>query len=516
MFRLNVQKLLCFVVLCVVCFSANAQKNDTNIWWQPSESGWGLFLVDQESMQFPAWYTYGKDGKATWFIGSVSPKQGGGYQGDVFAYTGVPFDQISGQASDPAKKVGEVSLNRTDDKLRFSYTVDGETQTKQLEPFPFGDQKVQCDFAEAPNAEDMTDLWYDPASSGWGVNIVQSSASSITIAWYTYGADRKAIWVLGFLNKNASGAFTGDLYQGKTGTPFMQIDGKPATEGTEKIGTVSVTLESVDKAVMAYTIGSVSQSKTMQRIRVGKAQRCKTVPLATKPVDPAPGGSCFPVITVGDEWHYSSKTVTTSPVSNTSTSQYSDKVTARTTFEGKDVYALEEREADGTVGSTLYFDLNDREYIMYGALSKDDQGNETKAVFSPPRRTPLSMNVGETLTLNYKVLITGSQTNQTITYEEKLTLEAREDVTVPAGTFKNACKFNQDNNMKYSGMVNGQPVSGSVATENLKSWMHGKGGWLKVKAVIDKPFAASGVSIRVQSTTTDELTRATVGGRTYP
>lgn len=510
-----IKKLLVFMLFGLCSFAINAQ-NDTNIWWQPSESGWGLFLVDQESMQFPAWYTYGKDGKATWFIGAASPKQGGVYQGDVFAYTGVPFDQISGQASDPAKRVGEVQFTRSGDRLNFSYTVDGQTQTKQLEPFPFGDQKVQCDFAAEPSAEDMTDLWYDPASSGWGVNMVQSSDTNITMAWYTYGADRQPIWILGFLNKDASGAFVGDLYQGTSGTPFMQIDNKPATEGTKKVGTVALRLNEVNKATMEYTIGAVTQSKSMERIRLGKAQRCKTVPLSgsTNPVSGT--NSCFPAVTVGDEWHINTQTVTTSPVSNTTSGTRMDKVVARTTFEGKEAYALEERNADGTVGSTVYFDQTDSEYIMYGALSIDGQGNEVKSVFSPPRRTPLNMNVGDVLNLNYKILMSGAQINQTLTYEEKLTFEAKEDVTVPAGTFKNACKFRQENKIQYAGTVAGQSVAGGLGTKNITSWSHGSVGRVKFAFELDEPVAAPGANIRIKLNTEDELTKAKVGGQSYP
>ena len=39
------------------------------MWWGgPLENGWGLNLVQQDDIVFGVWYTYGPDGRPTWYV----------------------------------------------------------------------------------------------------------------------------------------------------------------------------------------------------------------------------------------------------------------------------------------------------------------------------------------------------------------------------------------------------------------------------------------------------------------
>ena len=42
--------------------------NYSDIWWNPSESGWGVTIADHETQLVALWYTYDTDGSPMWFI----------------------------------------------------------------------------------------------------------------------------------------------------------------------------------------------------------------------------------------------------------------------------------------------------------------------------------------------------------------------------------------------------------------------------------------------------------------
>ena len=42
-------------------------ENYSDMWWSPSESGWGITIADHETQLFAVWYTYDTDGSPLWF-----------------------------------------------------------------------------------------------------------------------------------------------------------------------------------------------------------------------------------------------------------------------------------------------------------------------------------------------------------------------------------------------------------------------------------------------------------------
>lgn len=110
-------------------------------------------------------------------------------------------------------------------------------------------------------AVDYTDIWYLPAESGWGVNVVQSDAF-LFITFFIYGADGKPTWFTGQVTKDASGNFNGTLYA-TTGTyyisPWVGVTATPA-------GTVSFQPTGPSTAKLVYTVNGVGTvTKLIQR-----------------------------------------------------------------------------------------------------------------------------------------------------------------------------------------------------------------------------------------------------------
>jgi hypothetical protein len=217
--------------------AAMAVDDYTGAWWRSDESGWGVFLVDQGNMLAPSWFTYGDDGKATWFIVSGAFKQAdGSYVGDVYSFTGVPYSQINGQASDPGNRVGTSTFRFTDaNTLKLDYNVGGHQQTKTLSRFDWGDQDLVCSPSTAPVSSftNYTAMWWDPSQSGWGLH-VNHVGDLMVATWYTYGADRKAIWLQASTTKGADGVYRGKLYQGTTGDALSPDQWAAGDRGCER------------------------------------------------------------------------------------------------------------------------------------------------------------------------------------------------------------------------------------------------------------------------------------------
>ncbi len=90
----------------------------TDLWWNPAESGWGLSIVQHPTrVIFAVWFTYGADGKATWYVlPSGTWTSANVYSGTLYAVTAPPystgFDPGLVRAVPP---VGTATLSFTDD-----------------------------------------------------------------------------------------------------------------------------------------------------------------------------------------------------------------------------------------------------------------------------------------------------------------------------------------------------------------------------------------------------------------
>jgi hypothetical protein len=67
----------------------SAPMNVGDMWWVGSvEDGWGINLVQQAGAVFAVWYTYGSDGKPTWFVLPDGAWAGNTYSGTLYSTTG--------------------------------------------------------------------------------------------------------------------------------------------------------------------------------------------------------------------------------------------------------------------------------------------------------------------------------------------------------------------------------------------------------------------------------------------
>jgi hypothetical protein len=115
---------------------------------------------------------------------------------------------------------------------------------------------------------DYTDLWWNPAEDGWGVNVIQQN-EILFLTFFIYGTDNAARWVvapgLAPTNPQPAGAarFSGDIYQ--TTGPWFGTQFNPAAVGRTLVGNATITFSSPDTATLSYTINGTPVVKTITR-----------------------------------------------------------------------------------------------------------------------------------------------------------------------------------------------------------------------------------------------------------
>jgi hypothetical protein len=113
---------------------------------------------------------------------------------------------------------------------------------------------------------DITDMWWIPTESGWGVNVIlQYDVAFLT--FFIYDSSNTPYWVVAAANfQGPSGAdllWSGDLFA--TTGPWFGGPFDPGAVATRKAGTASFRLTSLNAAELTYIIDGVAVIKSVQR-----------------------------------------------------------------------------------------------------------------------------------------------------------------------------------------------------------------------------------------------------------
>lgn len=84
------KRLVLIAVLLFTAVRAEALEY-TDVYFNPAEPGWGVFLVQSDTTQFLAFFIYGADGKPTWYTAQLAEDGTGNYTGSLYAITGTYF-----------------------------------------------------------------------------------------------------------------------------------------------------------------------------------------------------------------------------------------------------------------------------------------------------------------------------------------------------------------------------------------------------------------------------------------
>lgn len=111
---------------------------------------------------------------------------------------------------------------------------------------------------------DASDLWWNPAESGWGVNIAHQ-ADTLFATIFVYAPSGEAKWYVASDMARTAGTsiFTGPLYE--TRGPTFTGNFNPLAVSARPVGTATFTLQGVNDAGFAYSVDGIAVSKTITR-----------------------------------------------------------------------------------------------------------------------------------------------------------------------------------------------------------------------------------------------------------
>jgi hypothetical protein len=508
---------LALALACAPALATAQQTMKSALWWNASESGWGMFTIDQGSVIAPGWFTYDTDGEPVWFlVPGAAPQPDGSYKGDILKFTGVPFAQIAGSAADPATRVGEATVRFTDDKsMSFSYTIGNVTQTKQMTRFPFGAKDLVCKATSGSraSASNYSDLWSSPGSSGWGLQISHVD-NDLYATWYTYDGDREAMFYVGATARQPDGSFTGTLVKQRNGTPYPQIAGQRPSPGSDPVGTATFRFTDGENGTFSYTVGNVTQSKPIRRSQFGSTTSvCEVVPYQTGGNGGGQGEECFPAYALGQV-----RNVRSSGTSNgqSSSSTFKEDIVRSASFNGQSALVQEVSgvtSAGTGVYARNYLGNGDGTTASFGAESLNPANGQLLATsLNDPARVelPRRFEIGASRALVFKVRSTAQGVSGVTDIESTYKLVARENVTVPAGNFS-ACKF--EITVKESSAIAGVTTRTELAGT---SWTSPSFGLLKQQTSGTSTVSAFGTNTTTNLTGQLELLGASMGGQTVP
>ena len=256
--------------------------NLQGLWWgaspdrpMGSEAGWGMNIAHQGNTLFATWFTYDSDGEGMWLVMPNLQRQRyeglpDSFVGEVYRTNGPTFDA---DPWDPAlvdtSLVGWAQLAFTSESAgRFTYTVDGITQAKQITRQVFGSPVPKCVVGGARSPRPIyTDLWWrSPAGSesGWGLNL-EHQGDVLFMTWFTYDDERRGDWlVMSNGVRTGESSYSGTLY--RTRGPAFYAQPWDASQVTlAAVGQATLTFTGNDDGVFDYVLDGASQSKPITR-----------------------------------------------------------------------------------------------------------------------------------------------------------------------------------------------------------------------------------------------------------
>ncbi|MEP7328042.1 MAG: hypothetical protein ABI777_02430 [Betaproteobacteria bacterium] len=114
----------------------------------------------------------------------------------------------------------------------------------------------------ATAAPDLTDLWWNPAEPGWGVNFVQAD-TFIFATFFVYSADTKPTWYSGQMTRDSNGIWKGPLYL-SSGSYFGATYNATQSD-IAQVGTVTFAPVTESAGTLSYNVDTVVVSKPIQR-----------------------------------------------------------------------------------------------------------------------------------------------------------------------------------------------------------------------------------------------------------
>jgi hypothetical protein len=249
---------------------ASVPTNYTDLWWNPSESGWGINLNHQGNILFGTLFTYDASGAPMWLVMSNGAKGSGEsfsgplYRTTVPAFDANPFTPIG---SGNLTTVGTMTVSFSGTTGTLTYSVNGISVAKTIQRQVYGSRAANCSTTGGDRSflTNYQDLWWNPAESGWGVNVTHQD-QTLFATLFTYDAMGQGLWlVMSAGTRQTDGSYLGTLYR-TTGPAFNAQPFLPIGEANVRnVGTMRFQFSSGTSGTLNYSVDGVNVTKAITR-----------------------------------------------------------------------------------------------------------------------------------------------------------------------------------------------------------------------------------------------------------
>lgn len=119
--------------------------------------------------------------------------------------------------------------------------------------------------AAAAPTTDFSDLWFIPAESGWGANVIQQD-DILFVTLFVYAANGQPTWYVAsaVVRNGTTSTFSGPLY--RTTGPYFGAGSWPANSvQVTQVGTLTFSSTQGNAATLTYTVDGVPVAKSIVR-----------------------------------------------------------------------------------------------------------------------------------------------------------------------------------------------------------------------------------------------------------
>ena len=298
------------IVMLALCFLASLQASAQylsppqtgavsyqGLWWNApggSENGWGLNISHQGNILFATWFTYDEAGKPMWFVipnaqllptypdsmnydnmmdmmdmmmyGTGGMQSFPTYMGTIYRTSGPAFSAASFDSSKVAvTEVGLVSFEFVSaSEGTFNYVLNGNMGSKSITRQVFSSMPTCTMGGTMPATPNYQDLWWNPAESGWGVNITHQG-DILFATWFTYDAAGQPAWFVMSNGARSAGtqSWSGAIYH--TSGPAFDARWDNTKVTVTPAGTASFDFADASHGTFTYTVDGVTQAKPITR-----------------------------------------------------------------------------------------------------------------------------------------------------------------------------------------------------------------------------------------------------------
>jgi hypothetical protein len=182
------------LLFAISCLSSPAHTSTltseiTDMWWVPSESGWGLNIILQNSVAFATFFVYDVNHNPVWYTAQLTYQGNNVWSGGLYATTG-PWFGGPFPPTTTIRQAGTASFTLPILNIgTLTYSVDGVTVTKTVERQTWANENYSGTYAGGYSIR-MTGC--APSSSNGiqeiaGLLAVSQTGASISISATTSG-----------------------------------------------------------------------------------------------------------------------------------------------------------------------------------------------------------------------------------------------------------------------------------------------------------------------------------------